>query len=520
MRQAIAPIAPDGRSIVHHSRWQSIPDRPHSIAVLVAAFTALRLLVAATLPLFPQEAYYWSWSRHLDWSYFDHPPLAAYGIALTTALLGQTSLGVKAAAVLWSLGWNLIWARLILDMFADRRLAFWSIAALNLTIMYEAYAVGATPDGPLVFAWTGAIWALWRLSQTGNARWWFVAGGFLGLSWLGKYSGVLLLPVVLLYLLTSAQQRHWLLQSQPYLAVALATAIFTPVLIWNAQHDWVSLAFQSSRRVGEMGGFKPRFFFTLVATQFLLLTPYPFVVAFGALIRGAREWIAAAVDDRTRLLLLNGAIPIVLLTVISFRSNVKLNWLAPAYWSLIILGVRHVLARENGSRRLGWGLASSAAILVVAGVAVSIPNLPVAGDMNIWSGWNEAARRVERIEASVRAEGRDTFVFAPNYKISSLVRFYVRGQPRTYAQDIYGEKALQFDYFPLERDLKGATGILVLSDQDQSELDLKRLKAHFDSVELVDVIEAGALGKLTRRIEIYRCSGYRGHPRQSGVRTG
>jgi 4-amino-4-deoxy-L-arabinose transferase-like glycosyltransferase len=495
------------------SRWQSIPDRAHSIALLIAGFTLLRLLLAATVPLLPQEAYYWSWSRHLDWSYFDHPPLATYSIALTTAVFGQTVFGIKSAAVLWSVGWNLLWARLILDMYADRRLAFWTLAALNLSVMYEAFSLGPTPDGPLLFAWTGAIWSVWRLSQTGDGRWWFAAGVFVGLSWLGKYSGVLLLPVVFLYLLTSAQQRQWLLRPHPYLALVLAGVIFTPVLFWNSQHEWVSLAFQSSRRVGEMGGFKPRYFLMLVATQFLMLTPYLFVIAIAAMFRGLREWFGAKTDDRTRLLLLSGAVPIVLFTLISFRSIVKINWLAPAYWSLMILGVRHVLSLERGHRRLMRGLALSTAILLVAGTAVTIPNLPVAGDLNTWSGWDEAAARVAKVEASARAEGRETFVFSPTYKISSLIRFYLPGQPRTYAQDIFGDKALQFDFFPLPSSLKGATGILVLSDQDQGELNLERLKAYFDTVERVDVVEAKAFGKVTRRVQIYRASNYKGHPR-------
>ena len=139
------------------SRWQSLPDRTHSIAWLIAGFTVLRLLLAATAPLLPQEAYYWSWSRHLDWSYFDHPPLATYSMVLTTALFGQSIFGIKSAAVLWALGWNLLWVRLILDMYGDRRLAFWSIAALNLTFVYEAFGLGPTPDSPLIFAWTGAL---------------------------------------------------------------------------------------------------------------------------------------------------------------------------------------------------------------------------------------------------------------------------------------------------------------------------------------------------------------------------
>jgi len=110
-------------------------------------------------------------------------------------------------------------------------------------------------------------------------------------------------------------------------------------------------------------------------------------------------------------------------------------------------------------------------------------------------------------------------VFGPNYKISSLMRYYLPGQPRTYAHDIYGDKALQFDYFPLDRDLRGATGILVVSDQDAGDLDLERLKPWFDSVERIDTVEARAFGKVTRRVDIYRCTNYKGHPRHNRVRA-
>jgi hypothetical protein len=269
-----------------------------------------------------------------------------------------------------------------------------------------------------------------------------------------------------------------------------------------------------------MGGFKPRYFLMLVATQFLLLTPYLFVLAMAALLRGARGGLGAAVDDRTRLLLLSGAVPILVFTFVSFRSIAKINWLAPAYWSLIILGVQVLLARQGGLRRLLRGLASSAALLLAAGLVFWIPNLPIPGDMNSWSGWAEASTRVAKAEAAVRAEGRETFVFSPNYKISSLIRFYLPGQPRTYAHDIYGDKALQFDYFPLDRDLRGATGILVVSDQDAGDLDLARLKPWFDSVERVDTVETRAFGKVTRRVDIYRATNYKGHPRQNGAHSG
>ena len=113
--------------------------------------------------------------------------------------------------------------------------------------------------------------------------------------------------------------------------------------------------------------------------------------------------------------------------------------------------------------------------------------------------------------------GHGTFFFSPSYRTSSMLRFYLPGQPRTYAQDVYGDPALEFDYLPLPSDLKGDTGILVLTPQDQRSLDRQRLARHFDSVELVDVVESTAFGKTTRRAEIYRCTNYRGHPRRSAT---
>jgi hypothetical protein len=142
-----------------------------------------------------------------------------------------------------------------------------------------------------------------------------------------------------------------------------------------------------------------------------------------------------------RLLLFSGAVPVVVVGAISLRSVVKPNWLAPAYWSLIVLGVQQVLQRGGRELRvMAIGLASSAVVVVVIlGVAV-VPDLPL-GELNIWSGWDRAAARVQQEREALRSEGTAAFVFAPNYKTSSLIRFHLPGQPRTYAQDIYGRGA-------------------------------------------------------------------------------
>ena len=495
-----SPAAPE--------RTLALPAAP-AVWRLVAAFTLARLLLAALAPLTPQEAYYWSWSQFPSPGYFDHPPLATYSIWLTTHLVGKSVFGVKLAAVLWSLGWNLLLARLVREQFRDARLAFWALLALNLTLLYEIFGVSPTPDAPLLFGWVGTVWALGRVRLTGQGRWWLVAGFFLGLACMGKYPGALLGPVALAWVLLSPGQRRWLLRPEPYLAVLVAVLVFSPVLLWNAQHDWVSLTFQSTRRLGEMGSrFKPRFFAVLLATQALLLTPYVFWIAVRAAVAGGRALLARRLDDGERLLWVAAAVPLAIFVVASFRGNVKINWLIPVWWPLIVLGARAVLADPGRLRRLRAGLASAAVITVMGLGLTVVPNLPLPDDLNTWSGWPEAAARVDQVETQLRAGGERTFVFSPNYKISALIWFYRQRPERTYAHDILGERALQFDMFPQPADgLKGATGLLVLSDQSQSEIDLTRQVAPlFDRVERVAVVDAGG----ARRIEIYRCSGYKG----------
>lgn len=487
--------------------------RHHPVAWLIAIATLARLAVAAIAPLTPQEAYYWTWSRFPDWSYFDHPPLVTYGIIVMTALLGQTAFAIKCAAILWSLGSNLLWAGLVQDMFNDRRVTLWSLLALNLTPLYQLYGVGSTPDGPMLFGWIGTLWAVWRASRNNQGHWWYIAGAFLGLACLGKYAGVLLVPVVGLYLLAVPSQRHWMAKPQPYLALLIAATVFSPVVLWNAHHDWASLAFQSTRRLGEMGELKPRFIALLAVTQLLLLTPYLFWVSLCATGRGVRAWITRRqLEPEQWLLLLSALVPLLLFVAASFRTNAKSNWLIPAWWSLIILGVQHALMSPDIWRWRIAGLASSA-VLVFASIGLfAFPNLPLPGDLNIWSGWSTAAVRVDAAVAAERAQGRQAFVFSPNYKISSLLWFYRPSQERTYAQEVFGRPALQYDYFPRSEDLNGSTGFLVISDQAQSALDVNALKPLFESLERVDVVEAGAFGRTTRRVEIWRGRGYLGLP--------
>ena len=475
---------------------------------IILGFSIFRLFLAIILPLTPQEAYYWSWSRDLALSYFDHPPLASYSIWLTTLVFGQTIFGIKLAAVLWYLGMNILWAVMIEEMFNNSRQTFWTLLALNASIVFQLYGFVITPDTPLLFCWTATIYTLWKLVQSKNPKWWYFAGLFMGLAWLGKYSGIMLVPSVLLFAVISKEQRKWLLTPHPYLGVLLAILVFSPVLIWNAQHEWMSFAFQGSARASGMGQWKVKHFGELLGSQFFILSPYLFVVVFATLIRYGRK-LFSGLEDKLLLLLSSGLVTSAFFIAVSFRSLVKMNWLAPAYWSLIILGIYYLFQSPKRFNRMRTGIFSSIVFLGIGISVVAIPNVPL-GEGNTWSGWKQAANEVNALQDSLKAEGDNPFIFSTNYKASSLLKFYLPDQPRTYAQDIIGKHALQFDIWPKEEELKGRTGLLVVDNRHEYRFKSKKITPYFGDVKKLKTIRIENFGKLVREIDIYQCSDYKG----------
>jgi 4-amino-4-deoxy-L-arabinose transferase-like glycosyltransferase len=146
----------------------------------LAALTLLRLILAAKLPLAPDEAYYALWAQNLQPGYFDHPPMVALFIRLGTAIAGHNPLGIRLLGPLAAaLGAVLLW-RAAEDFFPHRQAGFFAAALLNATLVVGVGSIVMTPDTPLLFFWTAGIAALGRLIATDNQRWWLAIGAAAG----------------------------------------------------------------------------------------------------------------------------------------------------------------------------------------------------------------------------------------------------------------------------------------------------------------------------------------------------
>jgi 4-amino-4-deoxy-L-arabinose transferase-like glycosyltransferase len=263
------------------------PALPWLLALL--ALTAWRLWVAAMLPLSPDEAYYWVWSRALQPGYLDHPPMVALLIRAGTALLGDGALGVRLLGPLAAAAGTLLLVHTAELLFPRQGVGWPAAALLNATLLLAVGAVTITPDTPLLLFWTASMAAAARAVARKQGAWWLAAGLAAGLALDSKYTAFLLGAGYAAWLLLHPAGRAWLRTPWPYLGGMLAIAVFAPVLWWNAAHGWASFLKQG----GRTGDWRPaqawRFLGELLGGQAGLATPLVFLLAVGGAVAALRR---------------------------------------------------------------------------------------------------------------------------------------------------------------------------------------------------------------------------------------
>jgi 4-amino-4-deoxy-L-arabinose transferase-like glycosyltransferase len=219
------------------------------VIALIAAMTAMRVIYACVIDLRTDEAYYWTWSKENVLSFLDHPPMIAWFIRFGTAIFGDTNFGVRFAGILAMLVTQLLLADIVRRVTHDVRAVMLAVLLPEAALYYGLLMAKVSPDVALIPFAVAMLWALVRLAQSGDARWWLAAGLFAGLALLSKFTALMLVPAVLAFMLVPDWRRRWLTTASPWLAALITVLVFLPVLIWNAEHDWASFRFQSVRAI-------------------------------------------------------------------------------------------------------------------------------------------------------------------------------------------------------------------------------------------------------------------------------
>src|SRR6201995_2949176 len=235
-----------------------MPDRAArrwllTAVMVIVAMTALRIAWAHLIELRTDEAYYWTWSKEHVLSYLDHPPMIAWFIRIGTAIFGDTNFGVRFAGIAAMLVMQLLLADIVRRVTHDWRAIVFALLMPEAALYYGLLMAKVAPDTALIPFAVAMIWSLVRLAESGDLRWWLAAGVFGGLSLLSKFTGILLVPAVLAFMLVPDWRWRQLRSPYPWAAALIAMLIFSPVLIWNYQHDWATFRFQSVRATTSYG---------------------------------------------------------------------------------------------------------------------------------------------------------------------------------------------------------------------------------------------------------------------------
>jgi hypothetical protein len=345
--------------------WLQTPSR--AVAALILATFVARLLFAASLGLGIDESYMVAVGRKFQLSYFDHPPIAwwmAWGIAHLTGCESAIVVRLPFVALFALTTWLMYRATAALF---DPKAGMWAAVVLNMApVLGITAGTWVLPDGPLFAALLGVLFCLAHaLRSDGRAAWgwWLATGACVGLALCSKYSAALTLSGAAVFLMTEPVSRRWLIRPHPYIAGLVALALFLPVLVWNAEHGWISFLFQSGRAGGRLHPLGP---LLAIAGQAVFLLPWVWAplawCGFLALRRGP--------SDQERWLLVCLAIPpILLFTVAALWGNPLFHWAAPGYLMLVPLLGDAIARRLKTSRMMRASLVGTAAF-VVLGVGV------------------------------------------------------------------------------------------------------------------------------------------------------
>jgi hypothetical protein len=421
------------------------------VGVAVAVFVLL-MLVAGRYGYHRDELYFVAASKHLAWGYVDQPPLSVALVWLARRLFGDSLYGLRLFPAL-AFAAAVVLAGLTARELGGRRFSQ-TLAALLLAV--SPFLIMAHLAGPTVYDLVG--WALvalvvLRILRTGDQRLWLLAGLIVGVSLYAKHTILLLVFALLAGFVVN---RQWKVLRSPYLWIGagIALVLWVPNLVWQAQHDWPTLAMSGALQEKHSGA---EYMITFVILQFVL----PGVWA--ALVWLAGLW-ALLREPRFRPYRAFAVAYLLLYVLIMVAMGDRPYYLGPLYVVLfgagavvtagVVDGTRRFFSKEPPAARSPRSMWRSPAaaytwivVLALVFVPLSLPILPahwlhtvplqkVNYNLGEEIGWPDLTETVAGIYGSLPADEQErTVIVTGNYGEAGALQRYgpALGLPGVYS---------------------------------------------------------------------------------------
>ena len=506
---------------------------PAALRWLLLALFALHLVVGAAVGLSVDEAHYALYAAHPALSYFDHPPLVGWVQMPLVALGAPDAVLRMVPGLLWLATVAGVY-RLTLrlagnpcrqyaatqDLVANQNFAansgLWAVLVLLLAPLLHILGIGLLPD-TLLMALSVALMhqtlTLMQVQTAGTVRqyWcqWVVLGLLLGLAGLGKYTAVFA-AIAVAGCLLAAHGMRLLRRFGVWLVAALALLLIAPVVIWNAQNQWVSFAYQIQHGAGSA-------WHAMHLVRFLAVQ----LLVYGPLMLWGFWGVRCTAQAQHRWLVLFFAVPFALLAYLSGGGSSLPHWTAPAWVALAPFAGLALAraARKATFRARPWVLALAVALAVVQGaLCIALPVLMTTGGVPFFAtstdhrsdapnpfadvhGWQHAGERAKTLAAQHQLAS----VSVQNWTLASRLGWYARPLPVHVLEDRFD----QFDIWAGDLPVGGNT---LLVDWSQMAYAVPIGPHGFARCTLLESQPVERLGRNIAQFWFYGCQGWSGSP--------
>jgi Dolichyl-phosphate-mannose-protein mannosyltransferase len=425
--------------------------RNHRAVFQILAVGLVVRLAIAMLWFAPgfDEAYYYLYTINPAWSYFDHPPL----VALTTAF-GVWASGGEVSAFSIRFGSVLLYTVTLFALYrAARHLFSQRVGMIALLIgsiapiFTIAFGIMTLPDGPLMLFWTLTLWLAAveffpdqndDYKPTSRLAW---IGLLVGLATCGKYHGFFLGAGLVGFCLTSKRHRSALLSPWIVAALGLFCLAISPVIIWNAQHEWASIAFQAERGLPSKGFSLAKLLNVGLVESLFLFPTIGLPLWMASLAALAQQLLRPRTTEtiwlQRRLVLWLSAPVFLLFTLIGGYRAVLPTWSMPGLFVATILLAEWAATwpRKAVGRWLGGSAIAVATILAIALSHISFGTLQVPSKTAMFGGIvkiqddsslelihiEQLRRSFQRLPAMMQALRESDFIFTNRFHLSGHV---------------------------------------------------------------------------------------------------
>lgn len=497
--------------------------------VLIGVLLLARLVYINTgiIELSEDEAYQWVWSKHPALGYYSKPPMIAYTQWLGTHLWGDNLFGVRffSPVIAAAVG---LWLLRFLAREISGRLGFFFLLITTATPLLAVGATLMTVDPLSVLFWTAAMLAGWRaIQENSSLRDWLWVGLWMGLGGMSKYTGLMQWACWICVFAFIPAARRQLRRPGVYLALAVNLLCFVPVIVWNAQHGWISLVHTAER--GNIGGsWQPtlRYVGDFLGAELFLFNP----VFFIAMVWAACMWWSRRREKPLLTYFFCMGAPVFLGYLLwAFHSRVLPNWIAPSIVPLLAATAVYWHDRWRAGRpavalwfKLGIGLGLVVVVLLhdtgLIKRAIGSPLPASLDESRRLQGWRLTAEVVDQARSELSKEGKPVFVIGSHYGITGQMAFNLPEARAVVSSDtplVYCQTSDkphdQFYFWPGYRGVRqGQNAVYVRLVRDREQGDPPppaELAAEFESVTSRGITEISKSGRVVRRIQIFECRG-------------